>query len=342
MVRPIEPSIAILLVWLLLFIYSMAGSIDFGASFWAMIYADKRTRAGLIANRFLSPTWEVTNTILVLFVVAFVGFFPKAAYILGTVLLVPVSIILLLITIRSAFMVFAYSVKGYQKALRIISGLTGLFVPALLISALPVTEGGFVQRIGDREILLFGKWLTSPSVYLYMLFGLTSELFLSSLFLADYSQESSDDDAYRLYRKKALIFGPITIAVAVMTLYFSTPEAHWLLSQLSRQKEWFTLSIIAFLIGYVSLWWKDGKNVGRPRVAVVFVVIQYALATFAYGVAHLPYIVYPFLTVSQAFTNIDTFYSLLKVFAVGLAILFPGFIVFWRFFLKDKRYLQKN
>ncbi|MBA4542506.1 MULTISPECIES: cytochrome d ubiquinol oxidase subunit II [Thermoactinomyces] len=338
MVQPIEPSIAILLVWLLLYIYSIAGSVDFGASFWAMVYADKNTRAGRIANRFLSPTWEVTNTVLVLLVVAFVGFFPKAAYILGTVLLVPVSIILLLIAIRSAFMVFAYSVEGYQKALRIISGLTGLFVPALLISALPVTEGGFVRRLADREILLFDKWLSSPSVYLYMLFGLTSELFLSSLFLADYSRESSDDEAYRLYRKIALIFGPVTILVAVLTLYFSKPEAQWLLLGLSRQKEWFALSIIAFLIAYVSLWWKDG----RPRVAVVFVAIQYALATFAYGVAHLPYIVYPFMTVNEAFTNIDTFYSLLKVFAVGLALLLPGFLVFWRFFLKDKRYLQKS
>ncbi|MBH8598094.1 cytochrome d ubiquinol oxidase subunit II [Thermoactinomyces sp. CICC 10523] len=338
MVQPIEPSIAILLVWLLLYIYSIAGSVDFGASFWAMVYADKNTRAGRIANRFLSPTWEVTNTVLVLLVVAFVGFFPKAAYILGTVLLVPVSIILLLIAIRSAFMVFAYSVEGYQKALRIISGLTGLFVPALLISALPVTEGGFVRRLADREILLFDKWLSGPSVYLYMLFGLTSELFLSSLFLADYSRESSDDEAYRLYRKIALIFGPVTILVAVLTLYFSKPEAQWLLLGLSRQKEWFALSIIAFLIAYVSLWWKDG----RPRVAVVFVAIQYALATFAYGVAHLPYIVYPFMTVNEAFTNIDTFYSLLKVFAVGLALLLPGFLVFWRFFLKDKRYLQKS
>ncbi|MBH8603125.1 cytochrome d ubiquinol oxidase subunit II [Thermoactinomyces sp. CICC 10522] len=338
MVQPIEPSIAILLVWLLLYIYSIAGSVDFGASFWAMVYADKNTRAGRIANRFLSPTWEVTNTVLVLLVVAFVGFFPKAAYILGTVLLVPISIILLLIAIRSAFMVFAYSVEGYQKALRIISGLTGLFVPALLISALPVTEGGFVRRLADREILLFDKWLSSPSVYLYMLFGLTSELFLSSLFLADYSRESSDDEAYRLYRKIALIFGPVTILVAVLTLYFSKPEAQWLLLGLSRQKEWFALSIIAFLIAYVSLWWKDG----RPRVAVVFVAIQYALATFAYGVAHLPYIVYPFMTVNEAFTNIDTFYSLLKVFAVGLALLLPGFLVFWRFFLKDKRYLQKS
>ena len=38
MEQTIEPSIAILLIWMLVYVYSMAGSIDFGASFWAMIY----------------------------------------------------------------------------------------------------------------------------------------------------------------------------------------------------------------------------------------------------------------------------------------------------------------
>jgi cytochrome d ubiquinol oxidase subunit II len=314
----------------------MAGSIDFGASFWSMVYSKRYTQAGNIANRFLSPTWEVTNTILVLFVVSFVGFFPKAAYMLGTVLLVPVSLILILISVRSAFMVFAYAVPEYQQALRIVSGITGVLVPALLISALPVTEGGFVE-VGDaRETLLFGKWLSSPSVYMYMLFGLTSELFLSSLFLADYAKESKDEATFKIYRRNAILFGPITLVVAVITLLALEPEAKWLLHNIRERHWWFILSIIAFVIGYVALWLR------RSRAAVILVVIQYALATFGYGLAHLPYIVFPHLTVSEAFTNIDTFYSLLGVFTIGLAILLPGFIIFWRLFLKDKKYLQQE
>ena len=81
--------------------------------------------------------------------------------------------------------------------------MTGLFVPALLISALPVTEGGFIRETGGQIMMLFDKWLTSPSVYLYMLFGLASELFLSALFLADYSREANDTEAYAMYREQA-------------------------------------------------------------------------------------------------------------------------------------------
>ncbi|MFC7442996.1 cytochrome d ubiquinol oxidase subunit II [Laceyella putida] len=341
MVKPIEPSIAILAVWVVLYIYSMAGSIDFGASFWAMVYGNQQTQAGKIANRFLSPTWEVTNTILVLLVVMGVGFFPRAAYMLGNVLIVPVSVILLLITIRSSFMVFAYNVEGHSRMLQMVSGVTALFIPAFLISALPVTQGGFVQITGKKELLLFDEWLTSPSVYLYILFGVTSELFLSALFLADYSRESGDEEAYAAYRKHAILFGPITLLVAVFTLYTLEPEALWLLKRLQEFKAWYVWSILAFLVGYTALWWKQkGGKIGRPRVAVVAVAIQYAIATFAYGAAHLPYIIYPFLTVDQAFTQINTFYSLLKVFTIGLAILLPGFFIFWRLFMKDKRYLQ--
>ncbi|TCP62472.1 cytochrome d ubiquinol oxidase subunit II [Baia soyae] len=340
----IEPKIAILVIWILVFIYSIAGSIDFGASFWAMIYTKQDTQASEIANRFLSPTWEINNTILVLLVVAVVGFFPEAAFTFGTVLLVPVSLILLLILLRSSFMVFAYSVQGYNRTLRTVSGLTGVLVPALLISALPVTEGGFVH-VGPRGPELdFGIFFTSPSVYMYMLFGLTSELFLSSLFLADYSKESKDQGAYKVYRRNAILFGPITLVVAVVTLLSFRPEASWLLSNISRYQKWFVLSIIMFVIGYSALWWSDRgrKAEGKPRIAVIFVILQYGIATFAYGASHLPYIVYPYLTVGDAFTNINTFYSLLNVLGLGLAILLPGFIVFWALFLKDKRYLQRK
>jgi hypothetical protein len=36
-----------------------------------------------LSNRFLSLTWKVTNTMLVLLMVSMAGFFPKAAYMLG-------------------------------------------------------------------------------------------------------------------------------------------------------------------------------------------------------------------------------------------------------------------
>lgn len=110
-----EATLSISLLWTFVFVYLIAGSLDFGSGFWAMVYSNRKdTLAGNIANKYLSPAWEVTNTLLVMFVVALVSFFPKATFTFGTILLVPANLILILLTIRTAFMVFAYSAKEYQ------------------------------------------------------------------------------------------------------------------------------------------------------------------------------------------------------------------------------------
>ena len=231
----------------------------------------------------------------------------------------------------------------YQHLLRIISGITGLLIPALLITVLPVTEGAYITMSEGKEVLLYGKLLSSPVIYCYMLFGLTSELFLSSLFLADFAREQGSEDAYRIYRRNAIILGPATLVTAIIALVVMDPETHWLMQGLIKQFTWFTVSIVLFIIGYSSLWWTNKKydTLGYPRIAVLAVVAQYAFASYAYGVAHLPYIIYPDVTVFTSFTTVETFYALLILYAIGIAILLPGFIFFWNLFLKDRTFEGK-
>jgi cytochrome d ubiquinol oxidase subunit II len=340
-----DSTLGISIIWLFLFIYSIAGSIDFGAGFWAMLFgARNNTRAAVIANRFLSPSWKITNVFLVLFVVALVHFFPRAMYLLSALLLVPVCLVLILLTIRSTFMVYAYSSQQYAGLLRVVSGVTGLIIPGLLLSLLPITLGGFITLVNGQPQLLFGKLLQSPTLYAHIAFGLSTELFLSALFLADYAREAEDEDTYRTYRKIAINMGPANLLLALLTIYTFAPEASWIVSNIQRQWMWFSLSLGAFAFGYSTLWWAGvpGKVPGRPRFAFVAVVIQYALASFAYGSAHMPYIVYPVLTVQQGFTNATIFRSLLISYAVSTAILIPVFYWFWKLFMKDKRYLKQE
>ena len=111
-----EAFYAITLIWGLVFIYAVMATIDFGAGFWSMIYLNrKNTKATNIANRYLSPSWEVTNVFIVAIVVALFSFFPGATFTLGTVLLIPGSLIILLLAVRSAFLVFSHSASENYK-----------------------------------------------------------------------------------------------------------------------------------------------------------------------------------------------------------------------------------
>ncbi|WP_026672719.1 cytochrome d ubiquinol oxidase subunit II [Alkalihalobacterium bogoriense] len=334
--------IAITIIWFFLFVYAIAGSIDFGAGFWSMFYYGRKdTKAASIANRYLSPSWEVTNVFLVLLVVALVTFFPGAAFSLGTIMVVPVSFVLILLIIRSAFMVYSYTVQKYTKSLTVISGLTGLLIPALLVSMLPIAIAGFVEDVGSTQYILYNEALSSSTFYMHLGFGLSTELFLSSLLLGDYAREAKSESTYHVYRKNAIILGPITLAFAVAATFTLIPEAPWMVENMVHEWELFAFSLIAFGVGYSALWWPSKKvSIGQPRVAVIAIVIQFGLASFAYGSAHMPYLLYPDLTIYDAFTNETMFRSLLIGYGIGLAILVPAFWWFWRLFMKDKRYLQ--
>ncbi|GIN09074.1 membrane protein [Shouchella clausii] len=336
--------VAVLLLWALLFIYAVAGSIDFGTGFWAMYYSrQNHYKATTIANNFLSPAWKVTNVFLVLLVVAFVALFPGAAPTLGTLMIVPFCLVLLLLTIRSAFLVYAYSTKKYSRMLTLVSGLCGLFIPAILVSILPAAIGGFVVVAGDKQYILVNELFLSPAFYTHVGFGLVTQLFISALFMCDYAKEAGDESTASSYRKNAIFLGPVTLVFAVAAIFTLIPEAPWMFEKFLSLWHWYTLSLFAFALGYSALWWRSKtSHLGHPRAALLLIVVQFGLASIAYGSAHLPYLLYPNVTIYDAFTNETMFRYLLIGFLIGLAILVPVFLYFWRLFFKDKAYLQSD
>lgn len=338
-----DSLLAVTLLWFLVFVYAIFATIDFGAGFWSMVYYDRpQTKATRIANRYLSPSWEVTNVFVVLIVVALVSFFPGATFVLGTVLLIPGSAIILLLAIRSAFLVFSHSTKRLQRLLVFISGITGFLIPALLISVLPLSHGGLIEVQNEVYRLDFAAFFTRLEVYAFMGFAIVSTLFLSSLLLADYSNVAGEKESYNIYRRDAIILGPIVLAAAFFILYSVRTESQWLFDNLMEYWEWLVASIILWFGGYVALFLKPGRKKqvkGILRLAVLLVVAQFLAASYAYGSAHLPYMIYPLVTIETGFTHPNMFRALFVTYIVGFLILAPGFYYFWKLFLKDKRYV---
>ncbi|QPC47313.1 cytochrome d ubiquinol oxidase subunit II [Mangrovibacillus cuniculi] len=333
-----EQLIAVTILWGFVFIYAVMATMDFGAGFWSMIYLNKeQTKATNIANRYLSPTWEVTNTFIVAIVVAIYSFFPGAAFTLGTILLIPGSIILLLLAIRSGFMVFSHVADDYRVALTYISGITGLLIPGFLIAVLPISHGGFVELESAAPSLDLQALFTSPHVYSFIGFAISSTLFLSSLLLADYSKTAGEPNAYKVYRRDSIILGPISLVMAVLIMLTMRNEANWLYTNMMEQLPLLLLSVAFFVIGGLAIFvFKDRHGMkGVPRIAVIAVTIQYLLASYVYGRAHLPYFIYPSFTIEDGFTDSASFQAVFITYIVGFLILFPGFFYFWRIFMKD-------
>lgn len=341
-----DSLLAITVLWGFVFIYAVMATMDFGAGFWSMIYINKeKTNATNIANRYLSPTWEVTNVFIVAIVIALVSFFPGATFILGTVLLLPGSLILILLALRSAFLVFSHVAKDHEKALTYVSGITGFIIPALLMLVLPITHGGYIDVVNEVHQLNFLALLTSPNTYAFIGFAVSSTLFLSSLLLADYSNVADELEAYRIYRRDALILGPISLVMAILIIITLRLEAYWLYSNMLDYLPFLIASVVSFLLAGAALFLPSAKHkqrIGRPRLAVIAVTFQYLLASFAYGRAHLPYMIYPDVTIVSGFTHPNTFRALFATYIVGFLILFPGFLYFWKLFMKDNRYLKQS
>ncbi|PLS01983.1 cytochrome d ubiquinol oxidase subunit II [Neobacillus cucumis] len=340
----LDVYLAVTVLWGFVFIYAVMATMDFGAGFWSMFYINrKKTTATNIANRYLSPTWEVTNTFIVALVVAVYSLFPRGAYTLGTILLIPGSLILLLLSIRSAFLVFSHIADEYKKPLTYISGICGIFIPGLLISVLPITHGHYVNFSNNRQTLDLAGLFSSPNEYAFFGFAISSTLFLSSLLLADYSKASEEFEAYYVYRRDALFIGPVSLLMAFLIMITLKSEAAWIYNKMLNDLPFLYLSLACFLIGGLGLLLPSSKTKikGWPRLSVIAITVQYLLASYVYGKAHLPYIVYPEVTIHSAFTDPNSFRAIFVTYIVGFAILFPGFIYFWSLFMNDKRYLKQ-
>jgi cytochrome d ubiquinol oxidase subunit II len=320
------------LLWALVSIYALAGSVDFGATFWRMVFLWRgRAEAAAVAEHYVSPLWEVTNVFLVLIAVVLFGFFPGASFALGTALLVPIALVLLLLALRGATLGYAYAGGGAARVLPYVSGVTAVLLPALLVLVLPASAGGFISMRHPELGVDLGALFSHPASYAYLVFGLSAALFVSATFLADYAHSAGRTEAYRAYRQQALWSGPVMMTAGLVAL-FVLPVAPWLGVRLAAQWPWFLASLLCFWAVMALL-----AGQVRPRGAVVLVGLQFLLADVGYGVAHAPYLLYPAAPTVAAFSGAVMFRALLWVTLVGLAVLVPAFVWLWRLFVADPR-----
>ncbi|UTR14188.1 cytochrome d ubiquinol oxidase subunit II [Salipaludibacillus sp. LMS25] len=329
--------IGITVLWLFLYGYLIVASVDFGAGFYS--FYTKQTNKNHITHniiqRYLSPVWEVTNVFLVFFFIGIVGFFPATAYYYGTALLLPGSVAIILLALRGSYYAFATYGAEESKFYSFLYGATGLLIPASLSTVLTISEGGYISTENDGVQLLYGELFGSLYSWGVVLLAIVSVLFISASFLTFYASRAKDSQAMSLLRKYALTWSFPSIGMGIIVFFLlnkRNPE-HF---QNMLDIWWvFGLSLVAFALATYFIWQK--KHLG---IAFILVMIQYFLAFFGYGAAHLPYLLYPYLTIYDGFTNETMAISLIVAFIGGLLMLIPSLYLLMRLFLFDADYVE--
>lgn len=97
----------------------------------------------------------------------------------------------------------------------------------------------------------------------------------------------------------------------------------------------FGLSLVSFL-GAAWLIWRRQQY----GLAFLLVMLQFAFAFYGYGISHLPYLLYPHLTIYGSITNEASGRALVAVFVAGFVLLVPSLVLLMRLFLFNVRYVK--
>lgn len=331
--------IGITVLWTFLYLYVIIASIDFGAgffNFYSKLTGDDNIISPIIA-RYLSPVWETTNVFFVFFFVGIVGFYPDTAYYLGTTLLIPGSLALILMSIRGSYYAFNSNNKESKLSWSALYGITGLLIPASLSVALVISEGGYIEETATGIDLNLTDLIFSTYGWSVVFLAIISVLYISSGFLTYYASKAEDKRASDLTRTWFLIWTLPTLVITQFT--FLGLRSHNYEHFVSAQNYWylFGLSLLAMLVAVFLIWKR--RNYGT---AFIMIMLQYGFAFYGYGISKLPYILYPYININDSVVNENMAFALTAVFVLGLLLLIPSLILLARLFLFDKDYVKGN
>jgi cytochrome bd ubiquinol oxidase subunit II len=317
------PDILAGLLALSLNAYVLFGGADFGGGVWDLLATGpRRERQRAVIADALGPIWEANHVWLILAIVlAFTCFSPVYAR-LGTILHIPLTLMLVGIVLRgSAFTFRTYDNEqdSAQRRWGRVFASASVITPILLgvsIGAVasgrvvPVASGSFVQQFVK-------PWLT-PFALSVGLLALALFAFLAAVFL---TLESRDQQLIEDFRRRALGAGVAVFFASALVLLLSASAAPLVRTGLMASAWALPLHLttaLAAVFVFAALWFR------RFRLARIGVGLQVSLIFWGWALAQYPFLVPPDLTVANAAAPQRTLRLALIGLAVGGAVLLPS------------------
>jgi len=324
-------------IFLALNAYAVLGGADFGGGVWDLLAlgSRKERQRELIAEA-IGPVWEANHVWLILAIVLLFTCFPPAFARLGTLLHIPLSLVLIGIVLRgSAFTFWRYGADEEQRHWGMVFAIASLITPCLLgttagtIASGALGEGGGPKGDGFYAIYV-APWL-SPFPLSVGLFALIAFAFLAAVYL---TLEARERELQEDFRRRALAGGVGLFLAAVVALLLSldgAPRVRDGLIFAAWALPLHLLTAAAAITALAALW------VRRWRVARVAAVTQVSLILWGWALSQYPYILPPDLSIASAAAPAATLRLVLGALALGAIVLLPSLYYLLRVFKRSAR-----
>lgn len=329
------PEIVAGLMVLALNAYVVMGGADFGGGLWDLLASGPRRDAqrALIADS-IAPIWEANHVWLIVVVVVLFTGFPVAFSTLGTVLHIPISLMLIGIVLRgSAFVFRSYGSrdrarrKQWGLTFAIASSLTPILLGSIIGSVVSGTVAVAARGIGAASFagVFIRSWL-APFPIVVGLFALALFAFLAAVYL---TIAASDDAVRDDFRRRALIMAGVVLILAAVALALSFSAAPRVSAGVAGAPWSLALHLCTATsaIAAIAALWRR-----RYAVARVAAVAQVSFILWGWAYSQYPYIIPETLTIRGASAPTLTLRLLLVGLSVGGMILIPSLLYLFKTF----------
>ncbi|MEM9713649.1 MAG: cytochrome d ubiquinol oxidase subunit II [Actinomycetota bacterium] len=310
--------------------YAVLGGADFGSGVWDLL-AGNDDRSGdrrRLIDHAIGPVWEANHVWLIFVIVFLWTGFPEAFGAIMRTLYVPFWLVGLGIVLRGAGFAFRkYSATfGEARVYGIAFASSSLITPFFLGTIAGAVASGRVPAdgTGDR----WTSWLGPTSLLGGVLAVLTCA-FLAAVFLTAEADSLGRGDLTDWFRRRALLCGIVTGAVAVVGIVPLATDAETLFDGLTGRG---LLVIVASALGgALSLWFLHTGVVRRARIAAVVAV---GAVVAGWGVGQYPWLLVDQVEIDDAAGADATLWGLVVGGVVAVVLVVPSLV--YLFVLADR------
>lgn len=308
--------------------YAVLAGADFGGGVWDLFATGprKQQQRAAIAHA-MGPVWEANHVWLIFLLVVLFTCFPKAYAALATKLMIPFHLALLGIMLRGAAFVFrAYAEPGHDRRLSLrnpaiwedVFGVSSIIAPLILGASFGTVTAEPLSSPGPLP-----EWL-SPYPVVCGLLALSTCAYLAAVYLCTETAGQLRED----FRRRAIIAGTTTAALAIVTLYMAYFHARWFFDRMLSASSLPVLAAGVFFLGLSAF----AVFTRRYKLAQWSAAGEITLLLIGWALAQSPYIAYPDHTLQSSAAPVATIRFLLVSLVPGLAVLIPALWLLFRVF----------